>query len=104
VRISRLDILTFDGFSDSESDILKPRWLPTSTISNRKGTQATMSSKTTDKRLKYGFGEFNRGDAWRYYNVPLERVRNAAQMFGQRHGMKFRVRQSAKAVLVERLA
>jgi hypothetical protein len=76
----------------------------TSEISNRKGTQATMSNKTTDKRLKYGFREFNRGDAWRYYNVPLERVRSAAQMFGQRHGMKFRVRQSAKAVLVERLA
>ena len=63
-----------------------------------------MSHKTTDKRLKYGFGEFNLGDAWRYYNVPLERIRNAAQMFGQCHGMKFRVRQSAKAVLVERLA
>jgi hypothetical protein len=63
-----------------------------------------MSDKTTDKRLKYGFGEFKLGDAWRYYNVPLERVRSAAQMFGQRHGMKFRVRQSAKAVLVERLA
>jgi hypothetical protein len=63
-----------------------------------------MSNKTTDKRLKYGFGEFNLGDAWRYYNVPLERVRSAAHMFGQRHGMKFRVRQSAKAVLVERLA
>ncbi|MFO1125830.1 MAG: hypothetical protein U1E25_11520 [Methylocystis sp.] len=62
-----------------------------------------MSNKITDKRLKYGFGEFNLGDAWRYYNVPLERVRSAAQMFGQRHGMKFRVRQSAKAVLVERL-
>jgi len=76
----------------------------TSTISNRKGTQPTMGDKTIDKRLKYGFGEFKLGDAWRYYNVPLERVRNAAQMFGQRHGMKFRVRQSAKAVLVERLA
>ena len=63
-----------------------------------------MSDKSTDKRLKYGFGEFNRGDAWRYYNVPLARIRSAAQMFGQRHGMKFRVRQSAKAVLVERLA
>ena len=37
------------------------------------------------KRLKYGFGEFKLGDAWRYYNVPLERIRNAAQMFGQRH-------------------
>ena len=35
------------------------------------------------KRLKYGFGEFKLGDAWRYYNVPLERIRNAAQMFGQ---------------------
>ena len=76
----------------------------TSTISNRKGAQVAMSDKTTDKRLRYGFGEFNLGDAWRYYNVPLERARNAAQMFGQRHGMKFRVRQSAKAVLVERLA
>ena len=63
-----------------------------------------MGDKTINKRLKYGFGEFKLGDAWRYYNVPLERVRNAAQMFGQRHGMKFRVRQSAKAVLVERLA
>jgi hypothetical protein len=63
-----------------------------------------MSDKATDKRLKYGFGEFKLGDAWRYYDVPLERIRNAAQMFGRRHGMKFQVRQSAKAVLVERLA
>lgn len=63
-----------------------------------------MSDKSTDKRFKYGFGEFSRGDAWRYYNVPLARIRSAAQMFGQRHGMKFRVQQSAKAVLVERLA
>jgi hypothetical protein len=63
-----------------------------------------MSDKTTNKRVTYGFGEFSLGDAWRYYNVPLERVRSAAKMFGQRHGMKFRVRQSAKAVLVERLA
>jgi hypothetical protein len=71
---------------------------------NRKGAQAIMRDKTIDKRLKYGFGEFNHGDAWRYYNVPLARIRSAAQMFGRRHGMKFRVRQSAKAVLVERLA
>jgi hypothetical protein len=63
-----------------------------------------MSNKIIDKRVTYGFGEFSLGDAWRYYNVPLERVRSAAKMFGQRHGMKFRVRQSAKAVLVERLA
>jgi hypothetical protein len=63
-----------------------------------------MTKKTTDKRLKYGFGEFHRGDAWRYYDVPLARVRSAAQMFGLRHGMKFRVRQSAKTVLVERLS
>ncbi len=63
-----------------------------------------MNDKKTEKRLKYGFGEFNLGDAWRYYNVPLAHIRRAAQMFGQRHGMKFIVRQSAKAVLVERLA
>jgi hypothetical protein len=63
-----------------------------------------MSTTTTDKRFKYGFNEFKRGDAWRYYNVPLARIRSAAQMFGQRHGMRFRVSQSAKAVLVERLA
>lgn len=63
-----------------------------------------MSDKTTDKRLKYGFSEFKRGDIWRYYDVPLARIRSAAQMFGQRHGMKFRVRQSNKTVLVERLA
>jgi hypothetical protein len=29
VRITLPDIITFDGFFDSESDILKPRWLPT---------------------------------------------------------------------------
>jgi len=29
VRISLPDIITFDGFFDSESHILKPRWLPT---------------------------------------------------------------------------
>lgn len=63
-----------------------------------------MSDKTSGKRLKYGFGEFKLGDAWRYYNIPLTRIRAAAQMFGQRHGMKFRVQQSAKSVLVERLA
>lgn len=54
--------------------------------------------------MKYGFGEFNLGDAWRYYSVSLARVRSAAQMFGQRHGMKFKVRQEGKSVLVERLA
>ena len=63
-----------------------------------------MSDKTIDKRVKYGFGEFSLGDAWRYYDVPLECIRSAARMFGQRHGMKFRVRQRANAVLVERLA
>ncbi len=31
VRIFDLYILTFNGFFDSESDILKPRWLPTLT-------------------------------------------------------------------------
>ena len=29
VRILKVDILTFNGFFDSESNILKPRWLPT---------------------------------------------------------------------------
>jgi len=29
VRIFELDILTYHGFFDPESDILKPRWLPT---------------------------------------------------------------------------
>ena len=29
MRILKVDILTFNGFSDSKSDILKPRWLPT---------------------------------------------------------------------------
>ncbi len=69
-----------------------------------KGARNIMRDNSTEKRFKYGFDEFNKGDAWRYYNVPLERIRSAAQMFGQRHRMKFRVRQSAKAVLVERLA
>ncbi len=58
----------------------------------------------TNKRAKYGFAEFNLGDAWRYYRVSLSRIRSAAQMFGQRHGMKFKVRQQGKSVLVERLA
>ncbi len=58
----------------------------------------------TNKRVKYGFDEFARGDAWRYYSVSLNRIRSAAQMFGQRHGMKFKVRQQGKSVLVERLA
>ncbi len=58
----------------------------------------------TNKRVKYGFEEFNLGDVWRYYSVSLARVRSAAQMFGLRHGMKFKVRQQGKSVLVERLA
>ena len=33
MRILLADILTFNGFFDSESDILKPRWLPTPTSS-----------------------------------------------------------------------
>jgi hypothetical protein len=57
-----------------------------------------------DKRNKYGFGEFNLGDAWRYFGVSLANIRSAAQMFGQRHGMRFKVRQHGKSVLVERLA
>lgn len=63
-----------------------------------------MAKKPSDKRAKYGFDAFSPGDAWRYYDVPLARVRSAAQMFGLRHGMKFRVRQSARTVLVERVA
>jgi len=55
-------------------------------------------------RNSYGFEQFKRGDAWRYYGVPASLVRNAAMMFGMRHGKKFRVREDAKAVLVERLA
>ncbi|MEK4033519.1 hypothetical protein WOC76_16485 [Methylocystis sp. IM3] len=57
----------------------------------------------TNKRVKYGFDEFKLGDAWRYYSVSLNRIRSAAQMFGLRHGMKFKVRQRGKSVLVERL-
>jgi len=55
-------------------------------------------------RFSYGFEQFKRGDAWRYYGVPGGLIRNAAKMFGMRHGKKFRVREDAKAVLVERLA
>lgn len=58
----------------------------------------------TDQRVKYGFDEFKLGDAWRYYSVSFNRIRSAAQMFGQRHGMRFKVRQQGKSVLVERLA
>ncbi len=57
-----------------------------------------------NKRMKYGFDEFKLGDAWRYYSVSLSRIRSAAQMFGQRHGMRFKVRQQGRSVLVERLA
>lgn len=57
-----------------------------------------------NRRVKYGFDEFRLGDAWRYYSVSFHRIRSAAQMFGQRHGMKFKVRQQGKSVLVERLA
>ncbi len=68
----------------------------------KKGTRPAMEQ--TNKRVKYGFGDFKLGDAWRYYSVSLARIRSAAQMFGQRHGMKFKVRQEGKSVLVERLA
>ena len=68
---------------------------------NRKGSVTEMSKKV---RHSYGFEQFNRGDAWRYYGVPVGLVRNAAKMFGVRHGKKFRVQQDAKAVLVERVA
>ncbi len=60
--------------------------------------------ETSNKRVKYGFDQFNRGDVWRYFGVALTNIRSAAQMFGQRHGMKFKVRQDGKSVLVERLA
>ncbi|RTL87274.1 MAG: hypothetical protein EKK29_07745 [Hyphomicrobiales bacterium] len=58
----------------------------------------------SDKRNKYGFEEFNLGDVWRYFGVSLGNIRSAAQMFGQRHSMRFKVRQQGKSVLVERLA
>ena len=35
VRICLVDILTFNGFFDSESDILKPRWLLTAGSTGR---------------------------------------------------------------------
>jgi hypothetical protein len=57
-----------------------------------------------DRRNKYGFNEFKLGEAWRYFGVSLENIRSAAQMFGQRHSMRFKVRQQGKSVLVERLA
>jgi hypothetical protein len=58
----------------------------------------------SDKRNKYGFEEFNLGDVWRYFGVSLGNTRSAAQMFGQRHSMRFKVQQQGKSVLVERLA
>jgi hypothetical protein len=58
----------------------------------------------TDKRNKYGFNELKLGDVWRYFGVSLANIRSAAQMFGQRHGMRFKVRQDGSSVLVERLA
>ncbi len=57
-----------------------------------------------DKRNKYGFNEFKQGEAWRYFGVPLANIRSAAQMFGMRHGMRFKVRQEGRSVLVQRLA
>lgn len=60
--------------------------------------------RNNDRRNKYGFNEFRLGEAWRYSGVSLENVRSAAQMFGQRHSMRFKVRQQGKSVLVERLA
>ncbi len=40
-----------------------------------------LNMEQADKRVKYGFCEFNFGDAWRYYSVSLARACSAAKMF-----------------------
>jgi hypothetical protein len=51
VRISLFHIITFDGFFDSESDILKPRWLPT-------GARLDAGGRRADG------GDLRHGEAW----------------------------------------
>jgi hypothetical protein len=70
------------------------------TLTEQKGKGAAMDQ--TDRRNKYGFNEFRLGDVWRYFGVPLITIRSAAQMFGQRHGKRFKVWQDGRTVLVER--
>ncbi len=50
VRIFDLYILTFNGFFDSESDILKPRWLPTKVDSD--GTKAACWMRLVASSMK----------------------------------------------------
>ncbi len=47
VRIFDLYILTFNGFFDSESDILKPRWLPTALQARIDGVSFVRSTRFT---------------------------------------------------------